>query len=153
MRKVLMVCLGNICRSPLAHGVLEHMVDPAQIQVDSAGTGAYHIGKAPDRRSIHIAGIHSLDISQQRARQFCREDFKVFDHILVMDRDNLRDVLALAPDRESEEKVSLLLSHTNSPIDEVPDPYYGGEEGFEYVYYLIHQACKELVIKLNTQWN
>ena len=148
-----MVCLGNICRSPLAHGVLEHMVDPAQIRVDSAGTGAFHIGKAPDRRSIHIAGIHGLDISQQRARQFRREDFMEFDHILVMDRENLRDVTALAPDEDSKEKVSLLLSHANTPIDEVPDPYYGGEDGFEYVYNLVHQACKEWAIKMNTLWN
>ena len=148
-----MVCLGNICRSPLAQGVLENLVDSERVQVDSAGTGAYHIDKAPDRRSIQIAQAHGIDISQQRARQFRKEDFNHFDHILVMDKNNLQHVMAMAPDKDSKNKISLLLSYGNHPIDEVPDPYYGDEDGFKQVYDLVLQACEEFALKLNTPWN
>lgn len=150
MQKVLMVCLGNICRSPLAHGVLENLVDPDKVLVDSAGTGAYHIGKAPDRRSIAVAKEHGLDISQQRARQFTPEDFDSFDHIFVMDKENLANVLALAPSPEAANKTRLFLSVLNKDIKEVPDPYYGGEEGFQYVYDLVREAAEAIALKLNT---
>ena len=148
--KVLMVCLGNICRSPLAHGVLENLVDPDRVFVDSAGTGAYHIGKAPDRRSIAVAREHGLDISQQRARQFTPEDFDSFDHIYVMDKENLANVLALAPSEEAAKKTRLFLSVLKKDIQEVPDPYYGGEEGFQYVYDLVREASEAIALKLNT---
>lgn len=150
MQKVLMVCLGNICRSPLAHGVLENLVDPDRVFVDSAGTGAYHIGKAPDRRSIAVAREHGLDISQQRARQFTPEDFDSFDHIYVMDKENLANVLALAPSEEAAAKTRLFLSVLKKDILEVPDPYYGGEEGFQYVYDLVREASEAIALKLNT---
>ena len=150
MQKVLLVCLGNICRSPLAHGVLEHLVDPAKVEVDSAGTGAYHIGKAPDRRSIAVAKANGLDISQQRARQFQAEDFQQFDHIFVMDKENLADVRRLAPDAETAQKAQLFLSVLENSVEEVPDPYYGGEEGFQYVYDLVLAASKAIVKKLET---
>lgn len=150
MQKVLLVCLGNICRSPLAHGVLEHLVDPAKVEVDSAGTGAYHIGKAPDRRSIAIAKANGLDISQQRARQFQAEDFQQFDHIFVMDKENLADVRRLAPDAETAQRAQLFLSVLENSVEEVPDPYYGGEEGFQYVYDLVLAASKAIVKKLET---
>lgn len=150
MQKVLMVCLGNICRSPLAHGVLENLVDPDRVFVDSAGTGAYHIGKAPDRRSIAVAREHGLDISQQRARQFTPEDFDSFDHIYVMDKENLANVLALAPSEEAAAKTRLFLSVLKKDIQEVPDPYYGGEEGFQYVYDLVREASEAIALKLNT---
>lgn len=150
MQKVLMVCLGNICRSPLAHGVLENLVDPDRVFVDSAGTGAYHIGKAPDRRSIAVAREHGLDISQQRARQFTPEDFDSFDHIFVMDKENLANVLALAPSEEAAAKTRLFLSVLNKDIQEVPDPYYGGDEGFQYVYDLVREASEAIALKLNT---
>jgi len=150
MQKVLMVCLGNICRSPLAHGVLENLVDPDRVFVDSAGTGAYHIGKAPDRRSIAVAREHGLDISQQRARQFTPEDFDSFDHIYVMDKENLANVLALAPSEEAAKKTRLFLSVLKKDIQEVPDPYYGGEEGFQYVYDLVREASEAIALKLNT---
>jgi len=150
MQKVLMVCLGNICRSPLAHGVLENLVDPDRVFVDSAGTGAYHIGKAPDRRSIAVAREHGLDISQQRARQFTVKDFDSFDHIYVMDKENLANVLALAPSEEAAKKTRLFLSVLKKDIQEVPDPYYGGEEGFQYVYDLVREASEAIALKLNT---
>ena len=150
MQKVLMVCLGNICRSPLAHGVLENLVDPDRVFVDSAGTGAYHIGKAPDRRSIAVAREHGLDISQQRARQFPVKDFDSFDHIYVMDKENLANVLALAPSEEAAKKTRLFLSVLKKDIQEVPDPYYGGEEGFQYVYDLVREASEAIALKLNT---
>ena len=150
MQKVLMVCLGNICRSPLAHGVLENLVDPDRVFVDSAGTGAYHIGKAPDRRSIAVAREHGLDISQQRARQFTPEDFDSFDHIFVMDKENLANVLALAPSEEAAAKTRLFLSVLKKDIQEVPDPYYGGKEGFQYVYDLVREASEAIALKLNT---
>lgn len=150
MQKVLLVCLGNICRSPLAHGVLNHLVDPAKVEVDSAGTGAYHIGKAPDRRSIAVAKANGLDISQQRARQFQAEDFQQFDHIFVMDKENLADVRRLAPDAETAQKAQLFLSVLENSVEEVPDPYYGGEEGFQYVYDLVLEASKAIVKKLET---
>ena len=148
-----MVCLGNICRSPLAQGVLESLVDSNRVLVDSAGTGAYHIGKAPDPRSIHIAHVHGLDISQQRARQFTQNDFEEFDHILVMDRDNLRHVLAMAAKSDYKNKVTLLLDHSENSIEEVPDPYYGEEDGFQRVYDLVREACEKFAQQLNTSWN
>ena len=150
MQKVLLVCLGNICRSPLAHGVLEHLVDADKVEVDSAGTGAYHIGKAPDRRSIAVAKANGLDISQQRARQFKAEDFQLFDHIFVMDKENLADVRKLAPDAETAEKAQLFLSVLENSVEEVPDPYYGGDEGFQYVYDLVLAASQVIVKKLET---
>ncbi|PQJ14852.1 low molecular weight protein-tyrosine-phosphatase [Aureicoccus marinus] len=150
MQKVLLVCLGNICRSPLAHGVLEHLVDSNKVVVDSAGTGAYHVGKAPDRRSIAIAKANGLDISQQRARQFKAQDFQLFDHIFAMDKENLADVRRLAPDAETAKKAKLFLSVLKNSVEEVPDPYYGGEEGFQYVYDLVLAASQVIVKKLET---
>ncbi len=150
MQKVLLVCLGNICRSPLAHGVLQHLVDADKVEVDSAGIGAYHIGKAPDRRSIAVAKANGLDISKQRARQFKAEDFQLFDHIFVMDKENLADVRKLAPDAETAEKAQLFLSVLENSVEEVPDPYYGGDEGFQYVYELVLAASQVIVKKLET---
>ena len=137
-----MVCLGNICRSPLAQGILESKIDPDRVWVDSAGTGAYHVGELPDPRSIEIARKHNIDITNQSARQFIRKDFVEFDHIFVMDKENLRNVLMLAKNEVQKQKVSLILSqNTNSIEQEVPDPYYGGAQGFQYVYELLDEAC------------
>ena len=134
---VLMVCLGNICRSPLAHGIFETLSQDFNVKVDSAGTANYHSGGQPDKRSQATALNHGIDISKQRARQFTVNDFDAFDYIYVMDRSNLRDVLALARTEEDRKKVALLLGH-----DEVEDPYYGGPEGFEIVYKKIDNACR-----------
>ncbi|MGB2153242.1 MAG: low molecular weight protein-tyrosine-phosphatase [Flavobacteriaceae bacterium] len=137
---VLMVCLGNICRSPLAHGIFEKLSKEFSITVDSAGTASYHIGSSPDPRSIKIAMKHGIDISNQRARQFTRSDFDSFDHIFVMDRQNLRNVLKLSQTEAERNKVKLLLTN-----EEVEDPYYGGDQGFEIVFDKIEKASKDIL--------
>ena len=137
---VLMVCLGNICRSPLAHGIFEKLSKEFSITVDSAGTASYHIGSSPDPRSIKIAIKHGIDISNQRARQFTRSDFDSFDHIFVMDRQNLRNVLKLSQTEAERNKVKLLLTN-----EEVEDPYYGGDQGFEIVFDKIEKASKDIL--------
>lgn len=139
---VLMVCLGNICRSPLAHGIFEHHLNNTEYLVDSAGTSNYHIGGPPDPRSIQTAQAHQIDISQQKARQFTVKDFDRFDYIYVMDRQNLANVLALATTQSHQEKVQLLLD-----TEEVEDPYYGGTDGFEIVFQKIEKACKQILSK------
>lgn len=144
MTKVLMVCLGNICRSPLAEGILQSKVASDKVFVDSAGTAGYHVGNAPDPRSIAVAKMHGLDISHQQCRKFNVSDFNMFDHIYVMDKSNLANVIALAQSEEDREKVKLLLSEVNDETLEVPDPYYGGEDGFEKVYQMIDAACSTI---------
>jgi len=146
--KILMVCLGNICRSPLAEGILRSKLSEKFI-VDSAGTGGWHAGELPDKRSIAIARLKGLDISTQRARQFKISDFTTFDHIFVMDNPNYKELLALAPNEVTKSKVKLILNEI-SPNDnvDVPDPYYGGVDGFENVYNMLDQACDEIARKL-----
>lgn len=148
--KVLMVCLGNICRSPLAEGILQSKVDSNKIMVDSAGTGHWHIGNPPDPRSIAIAKKYGLDISNQRGRQFSAEDFNRFDHIYVMDASNKENVLSLATTVSDKEKVSLILDHIfpNENVD-VPDPYYGGNLGFDNVFEMLDKACTIIAKKLS----
>lgn len=144
-QKVLMVCLGNICRSPTAHGVLEHLVQQAKLQhavlVDSAGTAAYHIGNPPDARSQQHALQRGYDLSAQRARKLQVADFEKFDWILVMDNSNWHNATALCPP-EHQHKVHYLAKFCRHHTDtEVPDPYYGGNDGFEYVLDLCEDAC------------
>lgn len=144
--KILMVCLGNICRSPLAEGILRSKLDSNFI-IDSAGTGGWHAGESPDQRSIETAKLHGFDISYQRARKFSITDFDLFDYIYVMDQSNYKDVLNLAPNEVAKEKVALILGDSK----EVPDPYYGGQEGFESVYYLLDQACEDIAKNLSAK--
>ncbi len=143
-----MVCLGNICRSPLAEGIMLHLIETKRlnISIDSAGTSNYHIGENPDKRTINNAKKHGIDLSPLVARQFNVSDFDTFDKIYVMDKSNLSNVLALAKTEEHKAKVDLLLnvSHPNQNL-EVPDPYFGGEQGFEDVFHLVHNACDILV--------
>lgn len=142
--KVLMVCLGNICRSPLAEGILKSKVDSDKVWVDSAGTAGYHVGSPPDPRSIAVARKHGLDISSQRCRKFSSADFIEFDYIYVMDQSNYSDVIALTQKKEDVHKVRLLLETVSLGHSEVPDPYYGGSDGFEKVFQMIDAACEEI---------
>lgn len=149
MVKILMVCLGNICRSPLAEGIMKAKVSEMDVSVDSAGTAAYHTGEAPDPRSVHIAGKYGLDISTQRARQFIKEDFSRFDHIFVMDSSNYNNVIKLADNEEEKSKVELILNRVKAGHNmAVPDPYYGGDQGFENVYQLLDEACDRIAASL-----
>ncbi|WP_282161839.1 low molecular weight protein-tyrosine-phosphatase [Ulvibacterium marinum] len=147
-KRILMVCLGNICRSPLAEGILQSKVDPEKIVVDSAGTGSYHIGNRPDERSIAVGRKYGIDISHQRCRQFSSKDFDNFDIIYTMDQSNYRNVISLARNKEQTQKVKMLLEEMESGIREVPDPYYGPGDGFEKVFHLIDRACSEIAKKL-----
>jgi protein-tyrosine phosphatase len=132
MQKVLCVCFGNICRSPMAEGILQKVSSESGLEwrVDSAGTSGYHTGDRPDSRSIAMALHHGLDISGQRARRFSKDDFENFDLILVMDHDNMRDVLALAPNDSAAQKVRLF---RHDQLD-VQDPYYGGDLDFKVMF-------------------
>ncbi len=138
-----MVCLGNICRSPLAEGIMKQQVKEAGLdwEVDSAGTGSWHIGKAPDHRSTREAKTRGVDISKQICRQFKVQDFDDFDLILVMDKNNLADVLSLARNQQDREKVKLLLND-----QEVPDPYFN-DNHFAPVFDLIEGGCKDVIRK------
>ncbi|MBB5436991.1 protein-tyrosine phosphatase [Pedobacter sp. AK017] len=140
--KLLMVCLGNICRSPLAEGIMRHLADEQQLgwEISSAGTGDWHVNQPADRRSIAVAKKFGYDISAQRARHFNAEMFDEFDHILVMDRQNLRDVLQLASNDRQRKKVRLFLTDDL----EVTDPYYD-DNLFEPVFLGIEERCKQLI--------
>ncbi|RCS27531.1 low molecular weight phosphotyrosine protein phosphatase [Polaribacter sp. WD7] len=149
MQKILMVCLGNICRSPLAEGILTSKVDSDLVYVDSAGTAAYHVGNLPDKRSIQIAAKHGINIRNQRARKFTEQDFDNFDVIYAMDQSNYKNIKSLARSKEDEIKVKLILNETHPEMnDNVPDPYYGGNEGFQNVYQMLDKACEIIASKL-----
>lgn len=139
--KILMVCLGNICRSPLAHGIMENLVKEKGLdwEVDSAGTGDWHIGSPPDKRSIATAKNYGLDISNQCCRQFQVEDFDRFDRIFVMDHMNERDVLNMARNAQDRAKVKLLLN-----TEKVPDPYFEDDQ-FDGVYQMIEKGCRRII--------
>ena len=142
--KVLMVCLGNICRSPLAEGILKSK--SKNIIVDSAGTAGYHIGNKPDIRSIEIAEKYNLDISDQRARQFNTNDFNIYDKIYAMDNDNYSKIISLAENQKEIDKVDLILNESYpNQYKSVPDPYYGGEKGFENIFHLLDNACEKII--------
>lgn len=148
--KVLFVCLGNICRSPLGEGVFRHLVEARGLSdrfvVDSAGTGGWHAGEAPDPRSVAVGRDHGVDLSAQRARQLVAADGARFDVIMAMDLSNLREIQGRI---RGDAQVGLLLDELpDPPTREVPDPYYGGPDGFEHVYGLIHGACEALLDRL-----
>ncbi len=147
--KVLMVCMGNICRSPLAHGFFQHLVESEGlaevIQVDSAGTHAYHVGEQPDPRSQQTAMSHGIDLSSQRARKVSAADFAEFDYVLAMDHDNLASLEAICPSQHRE-RLRLFLDYAPQRQEsEVPDPYYGGQSGFERVFDMVEDASRGLL--------
>ena len=145
-----MVCLGNICRSPLAEGILKSKTK--NLEVDSAGTAGYHIGKQPDIRSIDIAKKHDIDLTSQRARQFSTKDFDDFDKIYVMDNDNYSKIISLARNQEDMDKVDLILNEIYpKEYKSVPDPYYGGDEGFQNIYNLLETSCEVIAKKYETR--
>ncbi|PWG06267.1 low molecular weight protein-tyrosine-phosphatase [Polaribacter aquimarinus] len=149
MYKILMVCLGNICRSPLAEGILQSKVNADTVFVDSAGTAAYHIGNKPDERSIDVAAKYGLNIRNQRARKFSVSDFDEFDMIYAMDESNYQNILDVARNKDDEQKVQLILNESNPNSNlNVPDPYYGGNQGFENVYKMLDEACEIIAKKL-----
>ncbi len=139
--KILMVCLGNICRSPLAHGIMEQLAIDNGLDwtIDSAGTGNWHVGEGPDPRSTRTARQHGIDISKQICRQFRISDFDDYDVIYVMDKNNLADVLSLARNNQDAAKVKLLLDNK-----EVPDPYHNDSQ-FEPVFKMVEEGCKAIV--------
>lgn len=145
-----MVCLGNICRSPLAEGILQSK--SKDFKVDSAGTAGYHIGKQPDVRSIDIAKKHEIDLTSQRARQFNTRDFENFDKIYAMDNDNYSKIISLARNQKDINKVDLILNEIYpNEFQSVPDPYYGGDEGFKKIFSLLEEACLIIAKKYETR--
>lgn len=150
MTKILMVCLGNICRSPLAEGILKSKVFGFKTTIDSAGTAAYHKGEKPDKRSINIAQKNKIDITDQSARKFVIEDFDKFDLIYAMDNSNYENIIALARNENDKSKVRLILNEVfpGENLD-VPDPYNGGDFGFKNVYKMLDEACEIIAKKIN----
>ena len=150
--KILMVCLGNICRSPLAEGILRTKLDSQKFEVDSAGTSNYHQGESPDRRSIEIARKNGIDISELKGKQFSISDFDTFDYIFVMDKSNYANVCRLTENEHHHKKVSFLLDALGKTTEkEVPDPYYGDKNGFRAVFAMIDEACEIITEKLNSK--
>lgn len=155
MKKVLMVCLGNICRSPVANGLLRDKIEQRGLNasVESAGTSAYHLDEKPDSRSTANAAQHGIDITDLRARQFVTADFDEFDFIYAMDSSNYQNIVALARNDADRAKVEMILNLSEPGRNQsVPDPYFGaGDEGFERVFQLLDNACDVLADRLDKE--
>lgn len=149
--RILFVCLGNICRSPTAEGVMRAKLIAAglagHVEVASAGTGDWHVGKAPDERTQRAAKARGYDLSAQRAQQVTEADWREYDLLLAMDHTNLASIERLRPD-DATAQAALFLRHCQAPVDEVPDPYYGGSRGFDEVLDLVENACDRLILSL-----
>ncbi len=148
--KILMVCLGNICRSPLAEGILRSKNKKNLITyIDSAGTAGYHTGSPPDKRAINIASKYDIDISELRARQFTKLDFKQFDIIYAMDKNNYNKLKTMANNVEEERKIKMILNEIEPNTHKsIPDPYYGEKERFQTVYRLLEEACEQIINRI-----
>jgi len=149
--KICFVCLGNICRSPTAEGIFQHLVNKRGLQnyfeIDSAGTSAYHIGESANSKSQHVANTHGITL-HSRARQFQTDDLEYYDLILAMDQENLHNLKNMASDNHN---IGLLRDFDPKPGNgEVPDPYYGGPEGFENVFQIVKRSCERLLDKLES---
>ena len=153
--KVLFVCMGNICRSPTAHGIFRKMVEDAglqaQIEIDSAGTHAYHVGNPPDSRSLQTGRGRGLDFSDLSARQAKSADFDNFDYVLAMDKDNFRNLKAICPEGQESRLYMFMDFAPHLKIKEVPDPYYGGDSGFEQVFDMVEAASKGLLEEIKNK--
>ncbi|EMK3672825.1 protein-tyrosine-phosphatase [Vibrio parahaemolyticus] len=149
MKRILVVCMGNICRSPTGEAVLRAKAEElgVDVDIDSAGTIGYHTGNTPDSRAMAAGKLRGYSFKGMRARQVSVQDFEDFDLVLAADKANLADLLDICP-AEHRHKVSLFLSHSNSSYDEIPDPYYGGDDGFELVLDLIEEASVAVLQKL-----
>jgi len=151
--RILFVCLGNICRSPLAEGIMRQLIRDAgledQIQVDSAGTGAYHTGEPPDPRSRAVAGRHGTSLDGQRARKIEPGDYTSFDLVLAMDRENLQDLRVACPPGKRG-RLKLLRSFDPKGGTDVPDPYFGGVDGFDDVFAMVYRCCESLLESLRS---
>lgn len=144
-----MVCLGNICRSPLAEGILKSKLPKKHFTLDSAGTGDYHIGHPPDLRSIAVAKKYGIDISTQKARQFNISDFDSFDYIYAMDHSNYNNIVKMARHNDDISKVKIILNESsNTTIFDVPDPYFDDLQRFEEVYQILDNVCTQIANKL-----
>jgi protein-tyrosine phosphatase len=150
-RRILFVCLGNICRSPLAEGILRTLADErglaSKVETDSAGTGGWHQGDPPDQRSIETGRAHGIDISRLRGRKVTANDFNTFDLIFAMDRSNLRDLVRIAP-HDSSADIHLFMDFVSGEKRDVPDPYYGDMQDFESVYAMLATGCERLLATL-----
>tara|TARA_B100001540_G_C15214459_1_gene376649 strand:- start:26 stop:475 length:450 start_codon:yes stop_codon:yes gene_type:complete len=147
--KILMVCLGNICRSPLAEGILKEKIKDLNTEIDSAGTASYHIGNPPDPRSIEIAKKYNIDLTTQRARQFHYTDFEKFDLIYAMDKNNYAQLMSQATSEKERKKIKMILNEIEpNSFKSVPDPYYGGDNGFQKVYNMLEAACEKIKLKI-----
>ena len=153
--RIVFVCLGNICRSPLAEGVMRHLVSAAglsdRVSIDSAGTGAWHAGEPPDPRSVEAASRHGVSLEGQRARQVADSDYTDADWLLAMDASNLATLTRRAPTRAVRARVELLNGAPRGAREDVPDPYYGGDEGFEQVYAMVLRACERLLVQVQEE--
>ena len=146
--KLLLVCLGNICRSPMAEGILRDMIAKEGLEwsTDSAGTGDYHVGEAPDKRAVKAMKDRDIGISDLRARHLRASDFEEFDLLVAMDANNLHNMRQVAPSHELAKKARLIMDYAPAhPLREVPDPYFGGDEGFVEVYEMLTEACRNLI--------
>jgi protein-tyrosine phosphatase len=153
--RILFVCMGNICRSPTAEGIMRRLLRDADldVEVESAGTGGWHVGEPPDERAAAAAARRGVTLTGA-ARQVTADDFRRYDLLIAMDRGNLRELLALAPDEDAAEKVRLLREFDPASAGgdlDVPDPYYGGDRGFETVLDMVEAACRELLDELRTR--